>query len=472
MRTVIVGVAASIVLQVIGFLTCALVFDCVMVLAVIAICTRLNILQRSAYHFKSEKVEHDLEQRATEVKKDTRGRLLRVVMHDLRSPLLSIANSAAVLDDLFKKKPATRLDDQTVNKCHNVIATCSTLMQNLLADMLEFERIDSGKVVLVPAKLHASQMLQAAAETFGGLAASRGVTLRVEPLPPALDASVFVGDARRLQQCLNNGVSSAINSTKAGDTVTIRAHQEDAPNAESATQPSQVAATTDQAPSLNKSSLVFEVADSGAGFSPSELDLSNMGDSHMRLDSAGRGRGATLRLELNLPAGSSSPSPEKRRKGARSPLVDNWVKEAAPCALGARRSTDNQYPPSFRMLHVEDDSLVRKSLELRVLRKLKVPFDIAENGAEAVRLILEEKVRYDFVLMDNQMPFMTGELATRALRAGNFEGMIVGMTGDPLGCVERDDFEASGLNECVTKDTPGISRIAQLISSFSLDKEE
>mmetsp|Transcript_14012 Transcript_14012/g.35706 ORF Transcript_14012/g.35706 Transcript_14012/m.35706 type:complete len:225 (+) Transcript_14012:1056-1730(+) len=211
---------------------------------------------------------------------------------------------------------------------------------------------------------------------------------------------------------------------------------------------------------------------SGLGLNIVRNILSLHGDSHMRLDSAGRGRGATLRLELNLPAGSSSPSPEKRRKGARSPLVDNWVKEAAPCALGARRSTDNQYPPSFRMLHVEDDSLVRKSLELRVLRKLKVPFDIAENGAEAVRLILEEKVRYDFVLMDNQMPFMMGELATRALRAGNFEGMIVGMTGDPLGCVERDEFEASGLDKGVTKDTPGICRITQLIGSFALDEEE
>ncbi|KAJ1621078.1 hypothetical protein T492DRAFT_1073151 [Pavlovales sp. CCMP2436] len=31
------------------------------------------------------------------------------------------------------------------------------------------------------------------------------------------------------------------------------------------------------------------------------------------------------------------------------------------------------------------------------------------------------------------MPVMTGELATRALRAADFEGMIVGITGDPLG---------------------------------------
>jgi len=49
------------------------------------------------------------------------------------------------------------------------------------------------------------------------------------------------------------------------------------------------------------------------------------------------------------------------------------------------------------------------------------------------------------------MPVLTGEKVTRALRAGGFKGMIVGMTGDPSGCTERDDFEASGLNLCVDK---------------------
>jgi signal transduction histidine kinase len=65
--------------------------------------------------------------------------------------------------------------------------------------------------VLVPTKLRVKQLLNAATHTFGGLAASRDVTLSVDPLLPALDAAVFVGDARRLQQCLNNGVRNAVN---------------------------------------------------------------------------------------------------------------------------------------------------------------------------------------------------------------------------------------------------------------------
>ncbi|KAJ1628544.1 hypothetical protein T492DRAFT_146592 [Pavlovales sp. CCMP2436] len=109
------------------------------------------------------------------------------------------------------------------------------------------------------------------------------------------------------------------------------------------------------------------------------------------------------------------------------------------------------FPPGFRLLHVEDDALLRKSFEYRVLKKLKVPFDIAENGADAVRMIVEEKRDYSIVLMDNQMPIMSGEQATRALRVAGFAGVIIGMTGDPAGCAERDAFEAAGLTSCVDK---------------------
>mmetsp|Transcript_21364 Transcript_21364/g.49849 ORF Transcript_21364/g.49849 Transcript_21364/m.49849 type:complete len:89 (-) Transcript_21364:280-546(-) len=70
-----------------------------------------------------------------------------------------------------------------------------------------------------------------------------------------------------------------------------------------------------------------------------------------------------------------------------------------------------------------------------------------------------------------QMPVLTGEKATRALRAGGFGGLIIGMTGDPKGCSERDEFEASGLSICVDKDMPGIQRVAQMFRSFALNEE-
>jgi len=77
----------------------------------------------------------------------------------------------------------------------------------------------------------------------------------------------------------------------------------------------------------------------------------------------------------------------------------------APGAAKSKRQARPQlrFPPGFRVLHVEDDAVLRRTFELRVLKKLGVPFDVAVNGAEAVCFILEEKREYALVLMDNQV---------------------------------------------------------------------
>lgn len=70
------------------------------------------------------------------------------------------------------------------------------------------------------------------------------------------------------------------------------------------------------------------------------------------------------------------------------------------------------------------------------------------------------------------MPILNGTAATRLLRAGGFRGKVVGMTGDPAGCAERDEFEAAGLNACVDKTTAGIEYIANLLSEIKADYEQ
>mmetsp|Transcript_28735 Transcript_28735/g.65918 ORF Transcript_28735/g.65918 Transcript_28735/m.65918 type:complete len:459 (-) Transcript_28735:378-1754(-) len=149
----------------------------------------------------------ELKLRTAEAAKAARGSLIRMVMHDLRSPLLSVANAVAIVLDLM---PETHVDDSVVVECLRAMSTCSQLMQHIVSDMLDFERIDSGRLVLVPAAMRVLQLLEAAADTFGGLAAAKGVTLRLIPLLPDLNRAIFIGDVRRLQQCVNNGVSNSI----------------------------------------------------------------------------------------------------------------------------------------------------------------------------------------------------------------------------------------------------------------------
>jgi len=173
--------------------------------------------------------------------------------------------------------------------------------------------------------MHISQLLEAAADTFGGLAAAKGVTLCIVSLLPDLERAVFIGDVRRLQQCVNNGVSNSIKFTEAGGTVTIRARRGDdalaqaEPHASSATeskpfQPAAAATATGwdtaaaapaaEAAASPHASVVLEVEDSGVGLTADELHMLNQGEAYTQVGlgqlqgSGGTGLGLTITREL------------------------------------------------------------------------------------------------------------------------------------------------------------------------------
>lgn len=60
---------------------------------------------------------------------------------------------------------------------------------------------------------------------------------------------------------------------------------------------------------------------------------------------------------------------------------------------------------------------------------------------------------------------MNGAQAARTLRERGYKGLIVGMTGDPHGCEDRDAFEASGLDLCVDKAADGMETLAAIIAA-------
>jgi len=146
-----------------------------------------------------------------------RGRLIRMVMHDLRSPILSIATIAETLADM----PSTKmLGAADVDEHLGSLVACAELIEHIVSDMLDFERIDSGRLVLVHAPFEIGMLVRGALATFAGICAKKGVTLRVE-LAPELARRQLVGDMRRLLQCLNNGVSNAIKFTDPNGSVVI-----------------------------------------------------------------------------------------------------------------------------------------------------------------------------------------------------------------------------------------------------------
>jgi len=158
-----------------------------------------------------------LDARAAELAKVARSRLIRTVMHDLRSPLLSIAN----LSRSLRAAPgSTQISE--LGKLPDYMLSCSSIMESIVSDMLDFERIEAGQISLTFAPLRVHELVNGAMAIFLGIATLKGIQLDA-PAPEGLAAStVLLADGLRLQQCMQNGLSNVINFTEQGKSVRLR----------------------------------------------------------------------------------------------------------------------------------------------------------------------------------------------------------------------------------------------------------
>ncbi|KAJ1627106.1 hypothetical protein T492DRAFT_842599, partial [Pavlovales sp. CCMP2436] len=175
-----------------------------------------------------------LDARAAELAKVARSRLIRTVMHDLRSPLLSIAN----LSRSLRAAPgSTQISE--LGKLPDYMLSCSSIMESIVSDMLDFERIEAGQISLTFAPLRVHELVNGAMAIFLarptqahdrpfarahliGIATLKGIQLDA-PAPEGLAAStVLLADGLRLQQCMQNGLSNAIKFTEQGKSVRLR----------------------------------------------------------------------------------------------------------------------------------------------------------------------------------------------------------------------------------------------------------
>jgi signal transduction histidine kinase/CheY-like chemotaxis protein len=467
-----------------------------------------------------------LDQSRAEAASEARSRLIRTVMHDLRSPLMAVSNTVHALLAM----PAPRPSLDATKPQLEAMKDCAHLMEGIISDMLgawrarvfaragrtraftprracashnllltsrrtcrpsrsarpaDFERIEAGRLTLVAVPFYAADLVRVTRSTFDSNAAKRNVRFEcTEPEGP-LGGCELLGDARRLQQCVNNGVSNALKFTSEGGLVRVRMR-------------------VGELAAADRALLCVEVIDDGVGLSVEELALLNedipftqvgLGQmqgnggtglglsivrqmlklhtgSSLELQSAGHGEGVTYRLNVNCSRAQSNltrqPSDRMLAMAARvalltpSSLRGGLVLSRSSAAgfseLASETLEEVPFPAGYRVLHVDDDAFVRMTLPLTTFVTLGVEFRQAVHGGEALRL-LQAGERFDFFVVDSQMPMMCGGPFTRELRALGFSGPVVGMTGDPAGGEDRREFESSGLTACFDKDMTGVAAL-------------
>jgi PAS domain S-box-containing protein len=175
-----------------------------------------------------------------------------VVSHELRTPLTSISGALDLLaNGVLQSRP------EAAQRMLNIAASSTDRLVRLINDILDIERIESGKVTMTKQACDAARLIAQAVEVMQDIAERAGVSLVVVPL------SVFVwADPDRIIQVLTNLLSNAIKFSPPGGTVWLTAEIKEAEVDQPAILPSAAAQPL----------LLFSVRDQGRGIPPDKLE--------------------------------------------------------------------------------------------------------------------------------------------------------------------------------------------------------
>lgn len=177
---------------------------------------------------------------------------ISVVNHELRTPLTSILGSLDLLaSGVLNNQP------EKGQRMLQIAAKNADRLVRLINDMLDIERIESGKMTLNKQVCNGAELMTTAIDEIRGLATQAGVQLSVTPLSVRVWA-----DPDRIVQVFTNLLSNAIKFSSQGDTVELTATLAD----------SQITAddTTDLL-AVSTQQVIFQVKDQGRGIPADKL---------------------------------------------------------------------------------------------------------------------------------------------------------------------------------------------------------
>ena len=320
---------------------------------------------------------------AAEAGSRARSEFLTMMSHEIRTPLNGVLGSAGLLRGLA-------LSPEADHYAH-IIEQAGGHLLMLVDDILDFTRLDTGRLSLEHAGFDLANLVQGVVDIMAPEARAKGLTLALEA--PDLPGEV-VGDAGRLRQVLLNLVGNAIKFTaRGGVRLAARATREDGGHVRLAVSvhdtgmgiPAEKCASLFEAFTQVDGSLSRRFEGTGLGLAICN-QLVKLMDGSISVESR-PDEGSVFRFDVRLTAAATAETP-------------------APAPPSPA--------PALRVLIAEDNP-TNRLVATRMVTRLGHHADTVEDGAEAVATL--RQTPYDVVLMDLMMPGMDGLAATRAIRA-------------------------------------------------------
>ena len=321
--------------------------------------------------------------------------------HEIRTPM----NAIIGLDNIAMNDP------ETPEKTKEYLAKINTSAEhllNLINDILDMSRIESGRMILKNEEFSFSKMLESINTMFSGQCLDKKQNYSCNIKGQVDD--YYIGDNMKLRQILINILGNAVKFTPEGGNISLdiqRTAQFD-----------------------DRSTLQFTIKDNGIGMS--EDFLPHIFDTFAQEDATSTNKygssGLGLAITKNIIEMMNGTIRVESKKGEGTTFIvsvtlnDSERKDTVEEEL-------NIHPGDMAVLVIDDDPVAGEHAKL-VLEQAGIAAEIALSGAEGIEMAKLRHVRhepYNLILVDWQMPEMDGVVTTRKIReiVGNESAIII-----------------------------------------------